>query len=174
MTIILCCTKEQSTQFKEELSKYNHKVIESKCDKLEESMPVVMTIPDGTFYGRVTPDRILEVIVDTAGDLKIQTARLYDVEMEKYFSEAVYRASVFSFYKQINQLVKWDKENIIKNFEQFCKTQTLSNTQIIDSLKMALIKTTRGPGLTELLEAFGKKEVCSRIENYLEKYKYRF
>lgn len=173
MKIILCCTPKQLESFEEKIKKNNHKIIYSICNQLDESMPVVLRIPDGTFFARVTPNRIQEVIADRADDLKIQTSRLYDVSMEKYLSEPVYRKAVQSLYTQLEHLSNWEKASLLKELETLYSTQHLSSELISNAIKMAIIKTTRGPELVILLEEFGKQEVLLRFNEYLNKYKNR-
>jgi len=173
MTLILCGTQKQIKLFREKLLKYNVNIMDSTCDQLDESLPVVLRVPEGDFFGRVTPERIVDVYKGHAFDLKLQTARLYDVNMEKYMSEPVYRKTVQAFYAYMDHIEKWDSEHIKLTLDEFVKTQKLAKEHIMNAVKMALVKTTRAPLLEDLLVAFGKEEVEQRLEDFSVNYKSR-
>jgi len=173
MTLIFCCTQKQSKLFREKLSKYNVNIIDSSCDQLDENLPVVVTIPEGTFYAKVTPERIIDVYRGHAADLKIQTARLYDVDMEKYMSEPKYRKIVQSFYTHMDQITEWDSAHLKAALDQFATLHKELKLHVFSAIKIALLKTTRCPLLEDVLEALGKEEVEQRLEDFSTNYKAR-
>lgn len=173
MALIFCSTEKQSKLFREKLVKYNTKIIDSTCDGLYENLPVVVRIPDGTFFSRVTPERIVDVYHGHADDLKIQTARLYDVDMEKFMSEPLYRKVVQAFALEIDHIETWDSSHIASALEHFYTTQTMKKELVNNAIKVALLKTTRCPLLLDVLTAFTKDEVTKLLEDFSSNYKRR-
>lgn len=150
------------------------KVISTKYTGIEESYPVVFRVPEGTLYGHVSMDRMSDVIGGHANDLKIQTARLFTVEMKKFVSEEKYRLMVIEFLENFEQIKPLESNVISDAITSLCKKHNFLKQEVIDSLQMALIKTTKGPLLYDLIEALGKEETENRLIEYLQKYKYRF
>jgi len=174
MTILLCCTPEQRKDLDKVFAKYDKlEIIESTCDELEESMPLFIHMPDATFYGHVTPDRVRDVIAGRADDLKIQTARLFDVSMETYKREPMHRRAVKLFRWHLDKIDECTTVNIAEELDDFCKKYELKKQDVVCAVKMALIGTTKGPALPELMTALHKKEAFARIDKYLADYKYR-
>ena len=173
MTLVVCGLKLDDAFKNGKLKKYNIDILESECTHLDESNPVVIRFPEGIFYGRVTQDRIIDIIKDRADDLKIQTARLYDVDMEKYLSEPMYRKIVQAFHAFVKECDKWEKKSLKKALDDFYDNQSLPEETIKEAIKMALLRTTRGPHLDETLRAFGKTETLARLSHYLQNYKHR-
>ena len=174
MTILLCTLPSQIQKFKEKIERYNVTVIETTCPELEESMPLVIRIPENEFYQRVSVERIIDVIRGHAGDLKVQTARLFDVSMKKYISEPKYRQLVKDFRREVDTLEKWNSDTILKVIEQLSNGDKVKRLDLVNAVKMALIKTTKCPPLEVVMEAYGKKEFFERIQSYLVNYKYRY
>jgi len=141
---------------------------------IDESHPIVFRIPDGTFYGSVTEDRLQDVISGHADDLKIQTARYFSVEMKTYISEPMYRKTVKHFLKQLKKMEQFDKDAIKREMKDCIKENHIVEYQLYNPLKMALIGTTLGPKLPDLMSTFGKDECVVRIKKYLRNYRYRF
>ena len=173
MKLVVCCTPGEMKQFEEKLQRFDVDIIVSECYKLDDSLPVVMRFPMGEIYGRVTSDRIIEVFKGYAGELKIPTARLYDVVMEKYLSEPVYRKTVREFIIVINHLTEWDDNLISEMVNAFVKTQQLLPELVANAIKMALVKTTKVATVPVLLMAFGREESIRRFKAYLSKYRHR-
>ncbi len=147
---------------------------ETTITGIDESHPIVFRIPDGTFYGGVTQDRLQDVVSGHADDLKIQTARFFSVEMKTYISEPMYRKTVKHFLKQLKKMEQFDKDAIKREMKEFIKDTHIVEYQLYNPLKMALIGTILGPKLTDLMSAFGKEECIVRIKKYLRNYRYRF
>lgn len=173
MTLLLCGRHKQLKEFTEILDKKNVEYIVSSCEGLDESLPVIIRFPDAVFYHRVTEQRLMDVVRGHADDLKIQTARLYDVEMEKYFSEPVYRKTVRLFLHELEDLEEYSPKKLEKVVHAFIEDHVLKDHLSLDAIKMALIKTTRGPEVLDLLLCFGLKESIKRLEQYLIDYKHR-
>jgi|LGOV01.1.fsa_nt_gb (2Fe-2S) ferredoxin len=149
------------------------KIINTTFVSMKESYPVVLRYPEGSFYGHVSIDRVSDVIGGYADDLKIQTARFFNVEMKKYISEEKYRLIVIEFFDYLDQISPLVSDNISKGITTFSEKFNFIELEVIDTLKMALIKTTKGPLLSDLIEALGKVETENRLNIYLNKYKYR-
>jgi len=173
MALIVCGSSKQNELLKAKLGFYKKPVIDAKCPELELMGPVIVRIPEGDFYGNVTLDRVYDVARDNAGDLKIQTARLYDVEMEKFLSEPKYRKVITELSFVIAGVNSWDKDTIHEALNGFYPTQELSKAFVDQTIQMALLKTTKAPEALALLLAFNKKEVEKRFSDYLKYYKNR-
>ncbi len=150
------------------------KLLESSFTGLDESYPVAFRVPDGIFYANVTEKRLVDVITGHADDLIIQSARVFSVEMKKYISEPIYRKLVKDFLDILEDLSDFSSPYLVMEMNQFIKNENLVETEIINPLKMALIKTIKGPSVAVLLEALGKDESVRRIKDYLRNYRYRF
>ena len=150
------------------------KIIETKYSGIDESFPVVFRYPEGVFYGHVFSDRINDVIGGNADDLIIQTARTFTVEMKKYVSEEKYRLMVIGFFEYLDQIKPFVSDVISKGINTFSIKHKYLEKELIEVLQMALIKTTKGPLIADLIEAFGKAETEKRLKKYLKLYKYRF
>lgn len=175
MTIILLDPINYDKSIKNIIEKHsNVKVIHTIFSGIEESYPVVFRVPEGSFYGHVSTERLSDVIAGHADDLKIQTARFFTVEMKKFISEEKYRLMVIDFFDYLKGINPINSDNVSIEINNFCKEFDYMEQEVTDSLKMALIKTTKGPLLCDLIEAFGKKETKNRLSVYLNKYKYRF
>lgn len=171
MNIIICCKPDEHHLYKAKVNDLKHKIIFSDCEQLDEQMPIVVTLPNIEFYGHVSPKRLPEIFHDGADDLKIQTARLYDVDMEKFLSESQYRKLVISFEHIIEDVDTWTTETLQQLLDEFVARQTQQKHVVLEALKMALIKTTKGPTVLSILEAFGQKQTLQNIHQYLHKYK---
>jgi glutamyl/glutaminyl-tRNA synthetase len=144
------------------------RIIETEFEGMEESSPLVYHVNQNAFYQFVSMKRLQDVISGYADDLKVQTAKLHNVEMMKYMSESVYRKIVQDVLNKIE-----DNQPITKEYlEKFVKNG-IRMDEVTSALKMALIKTTKGPNVFDLLEALGTKESLIRFEAYLKNYKYR-
>jgi (2Fe-2S) ferredoxin len=173
MTLLLCGSNRQLDEFKKILDRKDVDYVVSHCEGLDESLPVMIRFPGAVFYGRVPEERIMDVVKGHADDLKIQTARLYDVEMEKYFSEPIYRKTVQLFLHEFEDLDEFTPKKVKKLVNNFIEEHILKEHLSLEAIKMALIKTTRGPELDDLLLCFGQKESIKRLEQYLIDYKHR-
>ena len=175
MTTILIDPSNYDEDLQDIIKKHpNVTIINTKFVSMEESYPVVFRYPEGSFYGNVTIDRLRDVIWGNADDLKIQTARFFSVEMNKYISEEKYRLIVIQFFNYLDQIDPLLSDNISQAITTFSKKYSFHEKDVIDTVKIALIKTTKGPLLKDLIEAFGRIETESRLKIYLNKYKYRF
>ncbi|QMS84391.1 hypothetical protein [Candidatus Xianfuyuplasma coldseepsis] len=173
MNIILCCNEEDQSLYLQKIKDSKHKILFSSCDQLEESLPVVVTLPDINFYGHVSPKRLPELFHNSADDLKIQTSRLYDVEMEKYLSESQYRKVVIALQHRLEDLTSWTLESLQRTLDDFLQTQSMQSHIVIETIKMALIKTTKGPDVISLLYGLGQQESLRRMSHYLQYYKHK-
>ncbi|MDC0558790.1 hypothetical protein OAO42_00110 [Candidatus Izimaplasma bacterium] len=150
------------------------KIINTEFINLDESQPVIFRMPDSTFYESVTLERLSDVIAGHADDLKIQTSRLFDVETKKYVSEFKYRQMVALFLPHIDEIQEYNRDSIAKTITTFSKENNLKEQDVIGALKMALIKTIKGPLLPDILEGYGKEKSEELIKKYLRSYKRRF
>lgn len=156
------------------LNDSNVKILDTTFTGVEENQPVIFRINDKSFYGPVTTNRIIDVIKGNADDLKIQTARLFNVEMMKYISELKYREIVKLFSSYITKIDQYDKDLITKEIYDFCQKNNFQEYDVFASIQIALIKTTRGPALADLIVGFGKKETEHLLNEFLTNYKHRF
>lgn len=171
---LLFCTKKLSKQEQEAIDKYpDVDVILTKCEQLEESDLVVCQLPDIIFYGHVTPDRIKDIIFRRADDLKIQTARLFDVAMKTYKSEPKYRTMIWALYDELSDLSTWNEESIKDLLKEMKHQFKLSKQDVEYAVKMALIKTTKGPQAVDLLVGLGWKKIKELLDDYKAFFKYR-
>ncbi len=178
MTTLICCDEGKFNEFEKQLEKMDKvKIIKTKCFGLDELQPVVLKLPEGIFYGNVTTDRMKEVAYGSAGDLKIQTARLFDITMKKYMSESQYRDIVNQFRKGILSIDELTIDNIEKLIKEVSEViiddYLLKDFDVTNSIMVSLIKSTKGPDLVTLVYYLGKNEVIKRIDAYLSKYKHR-
>lgn len=174
MPTLLICKDELTAEERDVLAKHpKHSFILTACDGLEESRTVVMRLPDGTCYGHVFPNRLVDVIADRADDLKLQSAFLYDVSMNPYKSEPVYRANVLAFLPELKGLDQFEVPQLEALLTSYRATRNLTEEDLVHPLKMALIHTTRGPALPAVLAGLGKTVSLDRIDAYLKQYKYR-
>jgi len=174
MKTLIMCQGELSKKEKDVLAKHpNVQVVLTDCTELDESQPVVFKLPERVFYGHVSHDRLVDVIVGRADDLKIQTARLYNVEMGTYQSEPKYRKFVTKFKEELEELSEFKAGQIRKEIKSFCAKHDLDDRDIVNPLKIALIGTTKGPDLSDVMELLGAKESFNLIDNFLSNYKYR-
>lgn len=149
------------------------KIIETKFSNLEELNPIVLRIPNGTFYKNVPYNRIVDVIAGRGNDIKIQTARLFNIEMKKYMSEQVYRKHVKVFMNELLKHDDFNREVIREIITNYIAKMDITYNELVNPLMMALIGTTKGPQIADLLLAFGKEDAITQIKNYLDKYKHR-
>jgi hypothetical protein len=174
MNTLLICKDALTPQEELVLAKYpNIRVILTVCDGLDESRTVVMTLPEGTVYGHVFPNRLIDVIAKRADDLKLQSAFLYDISMNPYKNEPIYRTNVLQFLPELQQMESFDVPALESLITAYQATHHMSEEQLIHPLKMALVQTTRGPALPAVLAGLGKQESLARIDQYLKQYKYR-
>lgn len=175
MTTILLDPSNFDETLEDIMKKYPKvRIIQTTFSGIEESFPVVYRYPEGIFYGHVFNDRINSVIGGYADDLIIQTARTFTVEMKKYVSEEKYRLIVIDFFDYLADIIPLESGIISEAISAFSHKFKYLENEVVDVLKMALIKTTNGPLLSDLIETFGRQETKYRLKTYLNKYKYRF
>jgi glutamyl/glutaminyl-tRNA synthetase len=167
-----------SNNYDNELSKYKEKytnirILESTFTGLEESYPIAFRVPDGIFYANVTESRLSDVISGHADDLIVQSARIFSVEMKKFVSEPIYRRYVKDFLEIVEDLQDFSSPFVTFEINQFVTKFNIAEDELINPMKMALIKTTIGPSLPILMDALGKKECIVRLKDYLYNYRYR-
>lgn len=148
------------------------RLLHSSFVGLEENQPIVYSVTDEAFYGGVKEELLEEVLYGHSDELKIQTSRVFNVEMKKYISNLKYRDIVKKFLSMID-----DESNIELDIKQLFSNfvvEDMTKKEVEDVLKIALIKTVLGPDLTVLMEAYGIKEVVKRYQEFLKQYKFRF
>jgi len=174
MRTLVMCQDELSKKEQNILAKHpNVQVVLSPCDELDESQPVVFKLPEKVFYGQVVPERLVDVIVGRADDLKIQTARLYNVEMGKFQSEPIYRKLVQQFKEELEELTEFSATKLRKEIKAFVKSKNVKEWDLIAPLKIAVFGTTKGPDLSIVMELLGQKESLKLVDTFLSNYKYR-
>lgn len=171
---LLFCAKKLSKKEQEILESFpNIDLILTRCEELDESDRVVIQLPDITFYGHVTPDRIRDILIKRADDIKIQTARLFDVSMKTYRSDVKYRALVWDLYDELEDLSKWNEVSIKDVLKVLQKEHKLSKKDTEYAIKMALIKTTKGPEVEDLLVGLGWSKIKELLDEFKSHNKYR-
>lgn len=150
------------------------RLLESTFNGLDESYPVAFRVPDGIFYANVTEDRLRDVITGHADDLIIQSARFFSVDMKTYISEPKYRIYVKDFLELLEDFSDFTSPYLVLEINQYITKIGIDENDLINPLKMALVKTTIGPSLPTLMDALGQKECIKRIKEYLRNYRYRF
>lgn len=149
------------------------RILTSEFHGIDESFPVVFRVPEGIFYHQVSKKRLEDVIAGHADDLIVQSARVFSVEMKRYVSEPIYRKLVKEFFDILEDSTTFSSAYLVLELNQFVKEHDISQDMIVNPLKMALIKTIKGPSLPVLMDALGKQECLKRIEEYLRNYRYR-
>lgn len=167
-----------SSNYDGELSKYKEKhknvrVLESTFTGLEESNPIAFRVPEGIFYSNVTESRLRDVMAGYADDLIVQSAKIFSVEMKRFVSEPIYRKHVREFLEIIEDLKDFSSPYLTLEINQFTTRLKINEDDLVNPMKMALIKTTIGPILPVLMDALGKEECIDRIKDYLYNYRYK-
>jgi glutamyl/glutaminyl-tRNA synthetase len=171
---LLFCAKKLTKQEQEIVATYpNVDVILTRCEQLDESNRVVIQLPDITFYGNVTPDRIKDILIRRADDIKIQTARLFDVSMKTYRSDVKYRSLVWDLYDELEDLFDWNEDAIDDILTSLQHHHKLSKQDTEYAIKMALIKTTKGPKVEDLLVGLGWKKIKELLDDFKSHSTYR-
>jgi glutamyl/glutaminyl-tRNA synthetase len=163
-------SKNDFKDFKELEQKYkNSVVIESDFIGIEESGPLVYRVDDDTFFGEVTENDLAQILLGHKDELRLQTAKIFDVEMKRYMSEPTYRKILAKLLDTIKNTDMMYDDLLF----EYSKESSFDLDVIMSVFKMALIKTTKGPSLFSILEVLTKEEVIKRIEKYLYDYRYR-
>jgi len=130
---------------KNNLTDFSDDYLIKVCSLLKERANFVLDIfEEGKFFF-IKPDNYDEKIIkkkwkENSADLLLKIATMFD---------------------EIND---FSKENVENNFKKYLEKNEISFGQIMNILRLALVGTTKGPDLFEIITLLGKKETIERIK----------
>lgn len=145
----------------------------ASCMDLCDRGPVVLSLPDTTFYHSVTKDDVRLLIEGDLQDHIIKEEELYQPDMEVFRSDPMHRRTVKLFRYQLEKMKAHDWRSIREIIPIFQAKYDVPKESLLGSVKIALLGTTKGPDLPKLIDMLGIKETYSRIDQYLQDNKYR-
>jgi glutamyl/glutaminyl-tRNA synthetase len=94
-------------------------------------------------------------------------------EYEVYFTDPMHRRTVKFFRYQLEKMTETDWRAVRDALQLFMAKYEVSETDLVNPVKVVLLGTTKGPSLPKLIEYMGKEEAFKRIDQYLQDNKYR-
>jgi (2Fe-2S) ferredoxin len=169
------CQKNGSEETYKELMNYVEDVhfMHASCIGLCEEGPIVLVLPETTFYRGITDDLVDALIKGELEDQIIPTEDLYHPDMERYRSDPMHRRTVKLFRYQLEKMKAHDWRSIREILPIFKDKYDVSEDSLPGAVKIALLGTTKGPDLPKLIDMLGIDETYNRIDQYLQDNKYR-
>lgn len=179
MNLLVCtnkhCQNNQSEETYKELMNYVEDVnfMHASCMDFCEQGPVVLVLPETTFYHHVTKDDVKALLQGDLSDHIIPTKDLYQPAMEIYRSDPMHRRTVKLFRYQLEKMKAHDWRSIREILPIFQAKYDVIEDSLLGAVKIALLGTTKGPDLPKLIDMLGIDETYDRIDRYLQDNKYR-
>lgn len=176
--ILVCdnklCPNDNSQNLIKKLSELQHKKNNfeySYCECIDfcDDGPNIMVFPTLKTYKKVTPNRLNDILENTAHDLEYSYDTLNKDEIKLYSTDPVHRRTIKLFRWHLAKELVITVENLKKSIKIFKSKYDVEEVSFNSSVKVALISTVKGPEMEFLIYNFGKEKSIERLENFLKK-----
>ncbi len=174
MKVLVCknkhCHCRESEEVLNQLKKLGIEHNHSSCMDMCESGPNVFILPDAKLYGRVTSKRIDDVLKGLGEDLLYNPLDVYDEVMyQEYLNDPMHRRTVKLFRWHLDKHDDLSVASIREMISVFKSKYDVKGIKFTYPVKLALIKTIKGPDLPKLIHYLEKKATMKLLDDFLKK-----
>ncbi|MDC0559105.1 hypothetical protein OAO42_01705 [Candidatus Izimaplasma bacterium] len=162
------CRNNNSEELLEKLKKCDIEFTHSSCMDFCDHGANIMTFPNMKMYNKVDASTIEKVLNEDADELLVPNEIMYDKDIiDGYSLNPMHKRTVKLF---TYQLVKQEEFTVrsLRDFISFFKVKfDIKGMDFTYPVKIALLKTHKGPDLPKLIFYLGKERTVKILEKYI-------
>jgi len=173
MKILVCtkkhCHSNKSEELLKSLEDSNVEFTHSACMHMCDDGPNVFTFPDLKMYGHVDKSRLQDIISGNSDGLEYDD-EIYNLEINKQYSlDPMHKRTVKLFRWHLAKHDDISVRGIERMIGTFMKKYDVEGIDFSYPIKVALIKTIKGPDLPKLINYLGKNSTMILFDEFLKK-----